>query len=216
MSQVGMPTHGTRAVRASYDSDMSRLPPLTYDETDAEQRAVWDRVVETRSGRGLAEMTDDNGSLIGPFHAMATRPHLGAHMLELGRAVRFEGALERRLLEVAICTVGARWKSEFEFWAHRGIGITAGLDADELDRLAAGDDTPFSAEDEALVHRYASQLLDTGHPDEATWGGIVDLVGHDGAIDLTISIGYYCQISFVLNATAVRLPEGVMPAWDGT
>lgn len=190
---------------------MSRLPALTYDETNDEQRAVWDRVAETRSG--LTNMTDENGSLYGPFHAMALRPHLGAHMLELGHAVRFESSLPDNLLEIAICTVGAKWKSEFEFWAHRRLAKVAGVDDAVLDAIAAGEAPPFTSEAEHAVHRFALELLDTGHPSPDAWESVVDHVGYESVVDLTVTIGYYCQISFILNATQVGLPEGATPTW---
>ena len=190
---------------------MSRLPALTYDDTTDAQRAVWDRVAETRSG--LTNMTDENGSLYGPFHAMALRPHLGEHMLELGHAVRFESSLPDDLLEIAICAVGARWTSEFEFWAHRGLARAAGVDDAVLDAIAAGDAPPFTSEAEQVVHQFALELLDTGHPSPSTWQSAVDHLGHESVVDLTVTIGYYCQICFVLNATQVALPDGATATW---
>ena len=190
---------------------MSRLPPLTYDDTDDAQRAVWDRVVETRSG--LTNMTDDRGSLYGPFHAMAMRPHLGAHMLELGRAVRFESSLPSDLLEIAICTVGARWKSEFEFWAHRRLAVADGVDEAILDAIAHGAEPPFTTDAERVVHAYAAELLADGHVGPDTWQAAVDQLGHESVVDLTVTIGYYCQISFLLNAVQVGLPPGAAPTW---
>ena len=191
---------------------MSRLPALTYDDTTDAQRAVWDRVAETRSG--LTNMTDESGSLYGPFHALALRPHLGAHMLELGHAVRFESSLPDHLLEIAICTVGARWTSEFEFWAHRRLARAAGVDEATLDAIASGDGPPFSSEVEQAVHRFALELLDTGHLSPEAWESVVDHLGHDSAVDLTVTIGYYCQICFILNATQVGLPAGADPVWS--
>ena len=190
---------------------MSRLPALTYDDTNDAQRAVWDRVAETRAG--LTNMTDESGSLYGPFHAMALRPHLGKHMLEMGHAIRFESSLPDHLLEIAICTVGARWTSEFEFWAHRRLAKAANVDDAVLDAIAAGEAPPFAAEDEAAVHQFALELLDSGHPSTETWDAVVGHVGHESTVDLIATIGYYCQICFILNATQVGLPEGATPTW---
>lgn len=190
---------------------MTRLPPLPYDDADAAQRSVWDRVVATRGGIG--PMTDETGSIVGPFHAMVSRPHVGQHLVAVGQALRFESAAEARLLEIAICTVGAHWKSEFEFWAHRRLAVDAGVDEQILDAIASGDEPVFDRSDEEGVYRYASSLLSSGHADQALYDRVVDDVGVDAIIDLTLTIGYYCQISFVLNAFAVPLPDGVDPTW---
>ena len=117
---------------------MSRLPPLTRDDCNDEQRVLWDRITESRGRQGL-EMTDASGSLMGPFHAMALRPKAGEHMAALGGVLRFRNAAPDNLLEIAICTVGAHWRSEFEFWAHRRMAVDAGVDEAALDAIAAGD-----------------------------------------------------------------------------
>ena len=39
------------------------------------------------------------------------------------------------------------------------------------------------------------------------------LRGVDAVIDLTMTCGYYCQVSFLLNAFDVQLPDGATPTW---
>jgi len=190
---------------------MTRLPPLPYDAIDPEQREIWDRIVATRGGIG--SMTDATGSLIGPFHALVRRPSVGKHLLEVGQNLRFGNAAPDSLLEIAICTVGAHWKSEFEFWAHSRFALAAGVSQAALDALAAGTAPDFDRPEEQLVHAWAHALVTTGHTDESQYTDLVDAIGLDAVIDLTLTCGYYCQISFVLNAFAVALPDGVDPVW---
>lgn len=191
---------------------MSRLPPLTYEQCDDEQRALWDRITESRGRQGL-DMTDATGSLMGPFHAMAMRPAAGGPMAELGAVLRFRSAAPNNLLEIAICTVGANWKSEFEFWAHRRMAVEAGVDEAALDAIAAGETPSFDDPAERLVYEWAEALVTTGHTSRQHFDDLVAAVGVDAVIDLTLTCGYYCQVSFVLNAFDVQLPEGVTPTW---
>lgn len=193
---------------------MSRLPPLTRDDCNDEQRVLWDRITESRGRQGL-EMTDASGSLMGPFHAMALRPKAGEHMAALGGVLRFRSAAPDNLLEVAICTVGAHWTSEFEFWAHRRMAVDAGVDEAALDAIAAGDTPSFADTAERLVYEWAHSLVTSGHPTQDQYDALVAAVGIDAVIDLTLTCGYYCQVSFLLNAFDVQLPEGVQPTWGG-
>ena len=100
---------------------MSRLPPQTREVLDDDGREVWDSITATRAG-----IVTDEGALMGPFNAWVTAPGIGGRLAELGEALRFESSIERRLLEVAIMTVGARWHAEFEWWAHSRMALRHG------------------------------------------------------------------------------------------
>lgn len=190
---------------------MTRLPVTTFESTDTDQRALWERIVETRGG-GL-NLTYEDGSLVGPFAALIARPGIGTPLAEVGTAVRFQSSLEPRLLELAISAVGARWKAEFEWWAHSRLAATAGIDEAVLAAMANGQQPSFVNEDERVVHAYASALCEIGQVDEHTYDEAVSMLGIDRVVDLTQTIGYYTHICFLLNAFAVALPPGVDPVW---
>ena len=191
---------------------MSRLPLLTYDDTDERQRALWDQIAKSR-GDALDIVTSD-GELAGPFAAFVLRPALGEHLISVGAQVRFNSSLPDHLLELAITTVGARWKSEFEFWAHSGLAVQAGIRQEVIDALAHGHTPVFDDEAERAIYNYALDLSTDGHVDQAVYDAAEAVVGTDGIVDLTHTIGYYSQISFILNAFDVPLPPDVSPTWD--
>ncbi len=188
---------------------MSRLPLLTYDQTDARQRALWDDIVASRGG--AIDLTTDEGRLAGPFEAFVMRPALGEHLIKVGAVVRFESSLDERLLELAISTVGARWRSEFEFWAHSGLALRAGLDPAIIDALAAGEAPSFDDATEQAVHAYAWALTSEGRVEQSVHDAAVAAIGIESVVDLAHTIGYYSHISFLLNAFDVALPPGVNP-----
>jgi 4-carboxymuconolactone decarboxylase len=191
---------------------MTRLPPITRDDADDTQRDLWDAIAEPRGGS--ASLTGPDGALIGPFNAMLTSPDIGAKVTTLGAGLRFASSVERRLLELAIVTVGAHWKAEFEFWAHSRMAIDAGIAQSVVDDLAAGRTPSFTNADEAAVHHYAHSLVTTGRVDQDTYDQVQAAVGDQALVDLTTTIGYYCLISLTLNAFEVPLPDGVEPVWD--
>lgn len=188
---------------------MSRLPHPRRDDLDEAGRSVWDAVVGSR-GR---HVVDDGGGLVGPFNAWVQAPGVGARLCELGATLRFGTSIERRLLELAIIVVAARWKAEFEWWAHARMAREHGV-ADEVVAAVRRGETPsFEADDEAVVHALARQLVTGGRVDDATYARAVELLGHQGAVELVSLCGYYTLVSFTLNAFAVPLPPGVAPAW---
>ena len=191
---------------------MSRLPLLTYDASDPQQQALWDAIVASRGG--ALDLTTPEGRLAGPFEAFVRRPDLGEHLIKVGGVIRFASSIEPRLLELAITTVGARWKSEFEFWAHSALALEAGIEQSAIDALAAGETPTFANPDEAAVYHYTITLVTEGHVDQLVYDAAIDAVGVDGVVDLTHTIGYYSQISFVLIAFEVPLPAGTSPRFN--
>lgn len=200
-------------------ADMSRLTPLTRDAADPEQQEVWDSIVDSRGG--ALRLVGPEGGLVGPFNAMVTSPGMGARMAELGGAVRFANRLDPKLKELAICTAGVRWKAEFEWWAHRRLGIEAGLSESVLDAMADGGEPSFEAEghadgdaeDQAAVYAFARQLVENGRVDDETYRRAVERLGEPSVVDLVITVGYYSLVCFTLNAFEVPLPDGVEQVW---
>ena len=135
---------------------MSRLPLQTRDALDDDARQVWDSITASRG-----TIVADEGHLIGPFNVWST-PRRRRPAGRLGVALRFESSIERRLLEVAIITVGAHWKAEFEWWAHSRMALHFGVSAEAVAAIVAGE-TPALPDDEAIVHAVARQLVESGH-----------------------------------------------------
>jgi 4-carboxymuconolactone decarboxylase len=196
-------------VHGTEDAIMSRLPLQTREALDPDAQAVWDSITASRGA-----IVADEGHLIGPFNAWVTAPAIGGRLAELGAALRFESSIERRLLEVAIITVGARWKAEFEWWAHSRMAVHHGVHPEAVAAIAAGAE-PALADDEAIVYAVARQLVETGHVDTPTYDAAHRLLGDRGIVELVTLCGYYTLVSFSLNAFDVTLPPGEEPTWPG-
>jgi 4-carboxymuconolactone decarboxylase len=210
VSETSTATPGAAVGRVGgEDGPMSRLPLRTRDELEDDAREVWDSITATRGS-----IVTDDGALMGPFNAWVTAPTVGGRLAELGAALRFESSVERRLLEVVIITVGARWRAEFEWWAHSRMALHHGVSQETVDAIARGE-TPAMPDDERIVHAVARQLLDDGHVDGETYDAARDLLGDRGVVEIVTLCGYYTLVSFTLNAFDVALPPGEAPTWPG-
>jgi 4-carboxymuconolactone decarboxylase len=187
----------------------SRLEYLRYDDLDARGREVWDGVAGSRGG----ELVNDEGGLIGPFNAFVHAPGVGRHLSALGGRLRFKTSIPRRLSELAIITVGAAWKAEFEWWVHARMAREHGVSDVVLDAIGRGDDPPFDADDERAIYTVALQLTGTGQLDQGAYDAAQRLLGDEGMVELVALCGYYTLISYVLNAVAVPVPAGAAPQW---
>ena len=188
---------------------MSRLPELRRDQLPPEALAVWEAVVGTRGSR----LETPGGGLAGPFNAFLHAPAVGGKLADLGATLRYGTTLDRRLTEVAIITVGARWKAEFEWWAHARMASRHGVPDAVIDAIGNGTSPPFEAEDERVVYVLAHSLATHGFVPPPDYDTASQLLGDTGMVELVTLCGYYTLISFLLNAFDVQLPEGTAPRW---
>jgi 4-carboxymuconolactone decarboxylase len=188
---------------------MSRLPEVRRDQLDPDGQAVWDSIIGTRGG----QLTTAGGGLSGPFNAFVHAPDVGRGLTALGATLRFGTSIERRLSEVAIITVGARWKAEFEWWAHARMAREHGVPDAVVDAIGRGEDPPFRADDERIVYAVASELATAGHVGHEAYDAAQRLLGDAGMVELVSLCGYYTLISYLLNAFAVPVPPGAPPPW---
>jgi 4-carboxymuconolactone decarboxylase len=189
----------------------SRLPYLRYDELDARGQEVWDGVAGSRGG----ELVNAEGGLIGPFNAFVHAPGVGRHLSSLGGRLRFRTSIERRLSELAIITVGAAWKAEFEWWAHARMAREHGVPDAVVEAIGRGDDPSFAADDERVVYAVARSLTSTGQLGQDAYDAAQRLLGDEGIVELVSLCGYYTLISYLLNAFDVPLPPGERRQWGG-
>ncbi|HEX6523655.1 MAG TPA: hypothetical protein VF070_27195 [Streptosporangiaceae bacterium] len=191
---------------------MSRIPYVQRADLQPDGQQLWDSIV---SGRG-GQVVNPDGSLAGPFNAFVTASAAGRRLSSLGAVLRFGTSIERRLSEITIITIGARWQAEFEWWAHARMAREHGVADAVVDAIGCGEDPPFAADDERAVYEVAYQLSRTGRLDRDTYDAAHRLLGDAGMVELVALCGYYTMISFLLNAFTVPLPPDAAPMWDNS
>lgn len=205
----GLPRRG-RTPRGALSS--ARLQPWTAKLRDAEQEGIFRDVVKTRGG--IADVVLEDGSLGGPWNAMVASPRIGSLVERMGNACRHESSLDANLMEVGICVVAARWKSQYEWFVHARLAEKAGVNAEALSLLRRDDPKDAKAvrgllsAAEALVYDFSRELLDHKRVSGETYDALRAHVGERGVVDLVFTLGFYVQISMTLNAFHVGLPKG--------
>ena len=186
-----------------------RLAPRNPSRLDESGRAVYDRIIASRSqGRTSPfPLVDADGALVGPFNAMVAAPHVGGPLAELGAALRYRGHLTDRARELSILTVAARRNSDFEWQSHYGIAANLGITVDVLDAIHDGVDPSLTDPTERVVVAGAARLLEGSELDDAEYRGLVELIGEDGLIELVVLVGYYELLARLLRV--LRVPTSM-------
>lgn len=186
---------------------MSRLPEIDRDQYTEAQRELY------QSLAGRPEVAAHG--IVGPFAVWMHAPEIGSAMATLGAQIRFSASLPTNATEVAICTTGAFHRAKFEFAAHRGLALGAGVDEAALDRLAAGEDPAFEG-DEAAAHAVATELLRDRVISDSTYRDAEARFGPQGLVELIATVGYYGLISMMLNGFDVGLVPGMADPFPDT
>lgn len=176
---------------------MSRLNPPTYDAMTEAQRAVHDAIV-----------TGPRGSIRGPFLAWIANPEMAGAAQKLGAYFRFGTTLSRYLAEIAICVTGARYRTEFEWWAHSRMAAEAGVPEAAIEAIRAGRAPEFADEAGAVVHATAFALNHRQRLTDAEFDRARTVLGEQGLMDVIGLCGYYALVSLTLNAYEVPTPDG--------
>ena len=186
---------------------MTRIPKLTPDQFDDQQRALYAAIVGGPRATGPAvQLTDENGALEGPFNAMLLHPPIGDALQRLGATLRYRGALSDRAREIAILTVAAHWRSGFEQYAHERIGRLSGLAEPEIDALRAGSEPRLDDPEEAACLTATRRLLQHGTLSDSEYRQAAAALGPAKLFELTTLVGYYQLLALQLRVFDVETP----------
>ena len=175
-----------------------RFPQLQPSDLNARQKEVADAIQSGPRGGGLR----------GPFNALLRSPELCDLVQRVGAYIRYGSSIPAALNEMAICMAGRKWTAQYEFYAHRKLGIDAGLSPAILDAIAEGKTPANMSADETIVYNFATALLANGSVPDAHYQPALDRFGENGVMDLVGAVGYYSIVSMVLNVADVQLPPG--------
>lgn len=188
---------------------MSRLRPLPPAELDEHQRAVYDQVAGGKRAQGPQRfrLTDDDGSLTGPFNAFLHAPATGAALSSVGEAIRYGSELSPRIRELAILAVAGYRDCAFERHAHERVGAAAGLTAAEMATAAALGDLELDDPDEAVAYEICRQMLRGRRVDDAAYGQAQARLGTRRLVELTALVGYYEALALLLSVFEIGVPD---------
>ncbi|MRG70769.1 carboxymuconolactone decarboxylase family protein [Alphaproteobacteria bacterium HT1-32] len=188
---------------------MSRILPPLPEEMSAEQRAMYDDIVNGPRSQGRrSPFIDDEGRLQGPFGMWNVAPNVGDAVQNVGVAVRYNTSLNDRLREIGILAVGAAFQANYEWYAHAPLAVKAGVAEAQLATLKAGDMPDGLGEDEQLAVQLARELVFDRTASEATMTAVIACLGEPATVELVVLIGYYSLLCMTLNAFDVEVPAG--------
>ncbi len=189
--------------------DLPRLGYLTLESLEPEMKEIFTSITDSERGVG----TLSNGGLPGPFNGwMYTDPEMARALDDIGMAVRSNTTnVPNTMKEVAICLIGAHFRSNVEFWAHSRIALAAGVRQEVLDSIYNSEEPIFLETGEEpfqkAAYDMAEEYLETYRISNKTYQTVLDLLGSEKAmIELILVMGHYIGLATQLNILRVPNP----------
>jgi 4-carboxymuconolactone decarboxylase len=144
-------------------------------------------------------------------------PALLDRVAQLGETLRFDGSLDARVRELAICVAAREVGNQFEWVMHRPLAEAAGVSAAALEAVRVASRPEGLKADEQAAVDVATELLQRNGLADATYHRAVETFGEAGVVELSTLIGYFVMVSWVMNVarTPSRPTADVtpLPSW---
>ncbi len=173
-----------------------RIAPLAKSEWNAAQTA-------------MLQPYEDSGRLFNVFTTMARHPELAEDWLVFGRHILADSTLPPRERELAILRIGWLCQAEYEWAQHARLGLTAGLTAEEIARIAQGPDAPGWSEFDAAILTAVDELHRDAFITGPTWDALAKKYSEKQMMDFVFTVGQYNLVSMALNSFGVQLDAGL-------
>lgn len=174
-----------------------RFPQLTMDQLNDQQRPLGEAIMKV-SSVGIG----------GPYNPIIRSPVLGQRLYDLFYYLRWQTSVPTRLNEFAILIIGRQWRSQVEWFAHAPLAAKAGLSADVIAELKAGNRPSKMADDEAVVYDFVTELTTTKKVSDETYARAKKVFNDQQIVDLTALAGNYVMVAMLLAMAEETVPPG--------
>ena len=191
-----------------HEDSWARLPTIQRETLDTEGQRVFDVIVnpDSRYSTGLR----------GPIGMWMYSPPMAEHLFPASTYLRFgaDGARDQRLAELAILTAARSLDSQYEWSAHEGLGLQAGLEEEIIDLVrydrpvAEGHGLPGFGELERTIVQATREMIREPKLSRETFEAAQRLLGNQGIMDLVGLVGHYTLVNYTLKAFDVQRPPG--------
>ena len=168
-------------------------PPQRLNAPDPQQYSPRQRQIHDAISAG------PRGGVRGPLAVWLHRPELAARAQDLGRYCRYDTRLSPRLSELAILVTGRVFGSEYEWEAHKGPALAAGLAPELIEAIRQNVRPEFDDPELEVVHDIVRAAHEKRDVDDVLYARAISVLGEERLVDLVGLLGYYTLISLTIN-----------------
>ena len=184
--------------------DVARIEPVPAREWPKEMREALAALVppSPRHARPPREGRPRGLNILGSF---AHHPELARAFFTFNGHVQLATTLTPRQRELLILRVAAVRAARYEWAQHVLIGRDAGLDDDEIHRIASAPDASSWSELERALLGAVGELLGDGGISDATWRVLAGELDAQQLLDVVFTVGAYETLAFMERSFGLEL-----------
>jgi hypothetical protein len=186
---------------------LSRLPPVTKNDLDAEGQ----RLLDAR--------TNPAAPGPGPGHITSYSPKIGEGLGPLGRYLGVprgdDFPLGVRYFQLIVLITAREIDQQYEWSAHEPAGVRAGLEQSVIDVVKYDRDVTGLADKDATLIRFFRAVFREHKVSSDLWAKMIDHFGRQRTIESMALMGDYFIVGMMMNAADQHLPptrQALLPA----
>tara|TARA_A100001037_G_C14968183_1_gene552485 strand:- start:285 stop:794 length:510 start_codon:yes stop_codon:yes gene_type:complete len=113
----------------------------------------------------------------------------------LGNAIRFKGALDPQLRELAITRAGILCHSDYEVVAHKRLGRAAGITEPKIEALEQGAGADAYTAEENAVLRFTDEVVQNDRVSDESFNAVAEFLSPEALVELHLAVGFYIMTS---------------------
>ncbi len=175
----------------------ARVPYLNREDLPEADRVIFDNLA-----------AEGGGTVGNIFRVVAHTPKFLRRFCGMGNVLRNKTALDPKLRELAILTVGRLTDAHYEFVHHRSIARRVGVSREQLDALTDWEKSTKFSDNERAVIRYTAEATINVRVTDATWNALKAFLDTRRMMELVQNVAYYNMVVRILEPVGVELEPG--------
>lgn len=190
--------HSNAATPQGFQPDApERLPLPAREKLSSVQRIASDAII-----------AGPRKAILGPFVPLLQCPALMERVGATGEALRFQGSLPDLIRELVILLVARETGNQFEWQTHVALARRAGCTQQVIDTIADGRHPHGLEPPSRIATDFAIELMGRNGISDETYRSAVEAFGEPGVVELTVLIGYFTMVCWIMNVARTPGPTG--------
>lgn len=185
---------------------MGRIEPLTTDKWPKEMREALAALIPPVP-RHPRPITAGRPKALNTLGTFAHHPALAHAFFTFNGHVLLATTLSTRQREIIIIRVAVLRKCAYEWAQHLIVGHDAGLNDEEIGRIAWGPDAPYWEPLDAALIRAVDELVGDGGISIATWSILAEHLDTQQLMDVIFTVGAYETIALMMRSFDLDLDD---------
>mgnify|MGYP001175911665 CR=1 FL=1 len=174
---------------------MTRIPPLSREEMDEAQGAIFDRIVGENGRVGF-------GPAIGYAYS---GPVWDLH--NLSSSFLLDCSITNAQVRIISLMTVKYWKASYPWSAQAKTAMGTGLSKEIIEAINLGTPPDFDNADDATVYTVTKELLETGNLSDKTFKTAEEVLNRKRLVTIVHTIGHFCTTAMMANVVGCTPPD---------